>query len=582
MSAGTRAKQIADLADQIPPLGKKARGMPLTADDWNELISIMSALLKIDQDQDEDMGGRLAQSYARADHAHQGQVSIDWLDAELQTRLSDGGGDPISTRQVVATMQKTVDDLRGQVASFRAQLETLQARLDDSSSAEIDRSRKLAAFDTRFTGIEDLRTSVSGIAKSQTSLAKNVKAVLDLRGQLTDATGAPIDVSALQKNVAELDSLRDSLTGVDGQPLRLRDLQLQVIEVADQLPGLAGGAGGAALDTRFADLEASLTTRFTDDSATRIEALKTELTAADSALSDRLQVQMEDLVKTGREGTLEAATELINASEARLGASLSGQIETTRTTLAASVREQADLAVAQGLSTLDTRIVSAVDSRTADLQLELASGIKNAVDTAVTKQVGDLSRTVDGRLTTVEANVAGLADTIPAEVKRSVDAASGELKTQFDARLDARSSALEQLLGETIDQRVKSGIDAGIVDIRGVATQTVNDRLGNLDSLIAVSVDNAMRGVPEQIDAAVSTKLNQANIPGQIATANATLSTQLRSEIAASAASVQSNNTVALNSAVSNLRTEFVASPSRAAGTATGPVIGAGVRLRPG
>ena len=583
MTAATRAKQIAALADQVVPLGKKARGMPLAADDWNQIVSIVSALLKIDQEQDDDTGSRLDSAYARADHQHLGQVTLEWLDAGLQSRLADGESS-ISTRQMLAAMQKTVDGLREEVSRLTALVTSQQTVIDAATSDEIDRKRQLAIVETRFASIDDLRVTVGGIAKSQTALDKNVKAVLDLRGKLTDAAGTPIDLSALAGHVSELQGLRDSLTGVDGKPLRLKDLQVQLIDLSDQIPR-AGGVSAPVFDAQFAAATANLETKLTKDSQTRIETLRGELLAADDKVANTLTAKIDLGLTTSRDATLEATTGLVKAAEGRLGASVTDQVTATRKTLSASLRDQADAAVSAGLATVDTRIGSAVDQRVNLLGTKLATDLDVSVSGKVDQRIATTATSLGSRLAAVETNMTAISAAIPEQVDKRVTTATAALQVRFDTQADARAAALQESLVPIIDQRVNTGLDTGLIKIRGAASQTVADALGDLDARIATSVTSATRTLPDQVAAQVKTQITQANIPGQITAANTATTAQLRTEIAASAANVTLVNNTAMTSAITNLRGEMgsaavtrVASPiaggiSSPLATPTGPTV---------
>lgn len=554
MTAATRAKQIAELSDQIVPLGKKARGMRLTADDWNQIVSVVSAMLGIDRAQDDDTESRLDAAYARADHQHPGQVTLEWLDADLQARLASGDG-PIAMRQMLAAMQKTVDGLNEQVSQLKDLVEKQQTVIDASASDEIDRRRQLALLETRFASIEDLRVTVGGIATSQTALEKNVKAVLDLRGKLTDAAGKPIDLSALATKVDGLQSLRDSLTGVDGKPLRLKDIQVQMLDLSDKLPlAGTGGIAGPIFDPQIlVAANKSLEEKLIADSEARIEMLRSELLAADDKVSSTLNVKIDQGLAAAQTSTIAAATDLVKASETRLGTSVTSQVADARKTLAASLRDQADAAVTAGLANVDTRIGSAVDLRVATLGTKLASDLDTSISAKTDQKIAASTATLGTRLATVETNVAAAQAAIPTQVDKRVADATAALQVRFDGQIDQKTAALQASLAPIIDQRVNAGVDAGLIKIRGAASQTVTDALANLDTRIATSVTSATRTLPDQVSSQVKTQLAQANIPGQIATANAAATAQLRTEIAASAANVTSVNAAALN----NVRTEL-------------------------
>lgn len=577
MTAASRAQQIAELAEQVAPLGNKARGMRLAADDWNQVVQILSALLRIDQQQDEDTGARLDEAYARKDHQHLGEVTLEWLDASLQSRLASGGESAISVQQALAAMQKTVTDLRDQVARLTERVEKQQATIDNAAASQIDHIRQLTDFEKRFAGLESLRVTIGGIAKSQEDIGKSVKTVLDFRGSLTNAAGGAIDFSTLTRRIGDLETMRDSLTGVDGKLLRLRDLQVQMTQLSfTKAPG--GGIPGAPQIFELpAGFQADLEAKLTRDGQTRIETLRGELLAADAKVADTLTGRIDKGLATTREATLAEATGLVKAAETRLGASVTTQVTDVRKTLSASLREQADAAVGAGLAgidtRIDTRIGSAVDSRVAVLSTRLATDLDASLTTKVDQRIATTATALGGRLAAVETNVAAVTAAIPVQVDKRVATAAAALQVRFDSQAGAQATALQQSLGAMVDQKVTTGIDAGLIKVRTAAAQTVADGLGDLDTRIATSVKSATRTLPDQIATQVKGEIAQVNIPGQIAAANGATAVQLRSEIAASAANVTAVNTTALTSAVTNLRGEIgSASATRVASPIASPV----------
>ena len=580
MPSTSRAGQIAALSERVNALGGRARGMPLTADDWNAVVATLSAILKIDQEQDSDTGARLDEAYARIDHQHLGQVTLAWLDPDLQSQVA-AGGDSVPTRQTIAVMQKTVDGLQTQVAELKALVEKQQAALDRASAADIDHTRNLQAFEGRFAGIEDLRTAVNSIVRDLGGIKKSVKTVLDLRGQLTNAAGAAIDISGLATRVTELQTLRDNLTGIDGKPLRLKDLQLQVQELSTKVP--QGGAGGGDLSIRFNAFAADLQTRLSKDSEAQIGTLRAEIGAVQAGLIADVGARIDKGVTTSRLAAVDATTDLVKSTENRLSTNFANELAATRTTLTTTMKQRAVEAVAESLAGVDARIDSKIETRATGLKTQLAGEVQASLDTRLTQGLADATGRLEGKFAVVESRLNATAQAIPQQVQQGVAAVAAGLQTRLETQLSTRTTALQQSLATLVDQQVRTGVSAGLVDVRTAAAQTVTERLGDLDARISASVKSITRTLPDQVGAAIDTRLAQANIAGQIAAANNAVALQLRSEIDASAANVQRVNGAALNSAVVNLRTEL--SPSAATSTTVnlgGVRVLAADRFRPG
>ena len=115
MATGTQLERIAGLSDRVTPLRGKQRGMRIEADDWNSLVDAFLGILEVERVQEGGGESILDQRFAGRNHAHLGEVDADWLDTDLQTRLSGGVGS-ISTRAGLADLQKRIDAVAAEVA----------------------------------------------------------------------------------------------------------------------------------------------------------------------------------------------------------------------------------------------------------------------------------------------------------------------------------------------------------------------------------------------------------------------------------------------------------------------------------
>ena len=552
MAGSDRAERIAALADKLVPLAGKIRGMRIEAEQWNLLIDVLSSVLAIDRSQDEDESALLDQRYARVDHEHLGQVSAAWLDADLQARTADGGGS-LSTRQALADMAQSVASLRTEVARLTTLVQAQQASVDRSSAAEIDRTRLLKTFDDRFAGVENLRTLVTGVARSQQALQANVTTVLELRQSLADASGNPIDVAGLVGKVADLQSLRDSLTGIDGKPVRLRDLQLEIIKQGDAIS--AAGAGN--LDQRLAVLASDLQAKASLDAQGRVEGLRTDLTAAQAASVASLGDKLESGLAAGREATLSASAASVAAAETRLNASLAAGIQTAKAGLSADLQRGVGDAVTRSLANLGDLVAAAADARIpgikADIQNQVQASLGAALKTGLTDAETRLGVRVDG----LQNSLMAATQAIPDEVQAAVDHSAAALGARLDASVAAQADQLRDTLSASLGERVKAFVTTALGDVRSLVAASVADSLKDLDTRIGTAVTASTRGLSDEITAAVGDQIAAANIDGQIAIANTGLATQLRAEIAASAARVQASSIAAINSSVTNLRVEL-------------------------
>ena len=249
----TQLDRIAQLVDKITPVGNKQRGMRIESDDWNTLVDVALGILQLDRLQELRTENLLEQRFALKDHVHLGEVSIAWLDADLQSRLG-GATAAVSTRQALADMDQKIRALSTEVTRLQTVVATSQKVLDDSQAKDIDRSKALLDFDRRFRGVEDIKTLVSTLSSDVGSIRTNVDTVLELRKSLQDAAGNVIDVGQIRTDVESLKLLGVNLNGADGKPIRLRDIESQIADIAN----VVGTAGAGGLDGRLAALSASI------------------------------------------------------------------------------------------------------------------------------------------------------------------------------------------------------------------------------------------------------------------------------------------------------------------------------------
>src|SRR5579885_3226475 len=115
--ATSQLQRIASLVEQAGSISKKQRGMRIEAEDWNLLVDILLGVLQVERLQEESQQTQLEEKFALRNHEHLGEVSLAWLDPDLQSRI--GGGGNVSTRQVLADMDRRIQNLRDEVTSLQ-------------------------------------------------------------------------------------------------------------------------------------------------------------------------------------------------------------------------------------------------------------------------------------------------------------------------------------------------------------------------------------------------------------------------------------------------------------------------------
>src|SRR5262245_3930466 len=144
MATTGRLDTIAALTDQLVPLGDRQRGMPIEAEQWNTLVTVLRGILEIDRAQETGVAQSLADTFARADHQHLGEVTLSWLDPDMQGRVTDGsGGGSLSVRAALTEVSARVGDMTQQLATLSDGVERIQKRSDDTAVDELGRSARL-------------------------------------------------------------------------------------------------------------------------------------------------------------------------------------------------------------------------------------------------------------------------------------------------------------------------------------------------------------------------------------------------------------------------------------------------------
>jgi len=546
--------RIAALMDRLSPLAGKTRGMRIEADDWNSLVETVQGTLQVERAQDQSTQAQIEDRFALKEHDHLGQVTVAWLDADLQARIGSGDSS-IATRAALA-------DMDGKITSFGTELGRLsdisatQGRLLDQSQVdELDRSRKLKQFDDRFAGVENLRTLVSGLSNDVNAVKTNVNTVLQLRQSLRDPAGNPLDVAKMRDDITGLQALTENFKGVDGNPLRLRDIEIKLGQVSDAVG--TGAAGG--LDVRIGNAVAAAEGRLTTKVDERAAGLKDSFNADITASENRLR------------GELTASTD---ASRATLGQSLNDQIGAAE----GRINTQVDTKIAQSAADSNERILaaatSAMDARLAQIPdqvravatsvvNDLRSGLRDELTTNLTgsfdAQFKALDTKVSTRMDATDARVSDVQASIPSVVGGQLDAFGRDFETRLNANLDTRIAKASDTLKQDLITIIKGSVADGIGNLDARIASGLDARLATLDDRIGRAVTAATRNLSQDIAAEVGRQIASADIAGQLQTANDALAQQLRAEQTQALADLQARSSTAISNATTTLRGEISA-----------------------
>src|SRR5690606_13514410 len=125
------------------PLAGKQTGAPLRADDWNVLVGAVGELAKIARARALGTADALAAGYAPAEHAHRGQVGIEWFDAPTRDLVEGRAGAEFTVRDDIRRLDKGVGLLRTDVEGLKSELSSLRELVLQLRDEVIGGNRKL-------------------------------------------------------------------------------------------------------------------------------------------------------------------------------------------------------------------------------------------------------------------------------------------------------------------------------------------------------------------------------------------------------------------------------------------------------
>ncbi len=551
-------RRIAALVERLEPLassGRKKKGDRIEAEDWNAVVEILLGVLGVDRGQEEALVSSLTDRFAPADHQHPGEVTADWLSADLQAKLA-GGGESLAARRLVDELDGRITGLASQVAQLSTQVEGLQASLDRAAAGELDRGRTLRNFETRFTNLESVRAVVGNLGNEVSGITGKVDELLALRGNLTDDQGNPLDLRGLRKDVTRLATLTKNFDGVDGRPLKLRDLEIQLRELSDVV-GAGGSRGFEHVVTQVADqVRPALESRVQQ----AVDVAQSEEREQRLAGEGRLRSEIATSVATSRDGLTQTLTQLTAASETRLGGRLDERLATTSAQLSRDASAAAAALVTERLANLPAQVRGEVATAITPVRAELSASLQADLRTQVSGVEGRLNT----RLERTERRVDGLEIQLPRRLGELVDARGLEIEDRLGSTVDTRLASASDGLRAELAPRIAAAADERLGDLDARLAGAVEGRLGDLDARVGRAVAQATADQGQRVAEEVGVQLGQLDVPGRISGATQSLGTRLREELSRSLAEQQARTSTAIDGALTLVRGEIGAA-SRAA-----------------
>jgi hypothetical protein len=500
MAATDSLTRIGGLVERLTSLDQKQRGMPIEADDWNTVVDVLRGILELDRGQEESVGARLEESFARADHEHLGEVTRAWLDADLQAG-SGSGSSSVATHRALADMKEQVASLGASVATLLERIDELQRQVDRYGVNDLDRKRFVTGFEDRFASVEALGTTVSKVSGEFDGLRGNLDEVLELRAALTDGQGNPIDVSNLRSDVADLQNITANLDGIDGSPVRLRDVELRLQEISDVV-----GLGTEGLEGRLAvlstDLEARLETR-SDERASTLEA------SLASAQEERVVALKSELDTSLSEASSQLAAESeaqVTAAESRLQASLETRVKEEGETIRSEQTELAQALVGQQGDELRVEISTAVTASRAEVEEALTSGAIEPLRAELGGSLEALGARLDEDIAAASARIDSSVADLESSFGDDLSGAIVELRAETDASLEAGLAGFEAKVTAQVESDVATSLaglrqemDAGFAEVRTDLTADLTRSFQVELGTIRKEIDSGLADVEVQL-----------------------------------------------------------------------------------
>ena len=555
MAESTQLERIAGLVEKLDPLANKQRGMRIEAEQWNTLVDVVLGVLQLDRLQEQRTENLLDQRFAARDHEHLGQVSLTWLDADLQARLGGGGGSAVATRQLLSEMDQKISSLSDQVAKLTAALEANQRVLDNTIVNAADKTKKLLSFEDRFKGLEDLKTSVSTLSNDVGSVRVNVDKVLDLRKSLQDESGNPINVAQVKRDVGDLQLLRDNLKGADGKLLRLRDLEVRIGEVADVVG--TGGPGG--LEGRFATFSASLQDTLAGRTEVSINAVKTQFQTEHAALENRLKAEIQTSSALTRDFATQQLDKQLGLTTTNFNSTLDTRLGTFKDAVTKDAVDNTKALLNQRLSEAGDQTRKDLDAAVGTLRTTLTTNLQTSLGAVLTAQIKDADTRLSQQLGAVQASTKALTDSIPGIVSARLDDALPGLQNTLGqltaTQLETTKAAIEAGLATRVSTAVSNSLQNLDTRISTVVTQ----QTAGIDGKISTAVGTATRNLPANIADEVKSQIVSANLDSKISDSGKTIATQLRSELKTALADQDARTSTAIQSSVTLLQGQISA-----------------------
>ena len=488
MRTAAETDRLKSVIASLQTLGNAQRGDLITAQRWNELVSVVTSLAQIMLSAQENE--------LVPPHEHPDQVKLSWLDPALRAMIEKGPSDPIR----LIDFDHRVRLLEGELTTVRTAATDARDRLAEISTRELVRDanisevrRVVETIDKRKDAITELRNTFESIhSKVDTAIEASARFVIG---------GQPVDMEALDRRVKAVEDLRTSVqTSVQGFETRITDLQKNTVTQA-QLNEAIGKQTTEISPEQIAVVQTNVTTAIRNEFNASFETLGGEigkqvddkLATVDATIVQRIEDRLPTAIGPALEG--------VKAQITSTAAQLRGEAKTASDQAAGAVA-----ALKQELNGTINNVQSALNGvkKNVDETLPRVTDLQTAVTNAQKDATSALQKTATQatEIQSVKARTEQVALQSNDALKKTEKALLDEIdkratKSDVDARFETFEAALDQRIDERVEPRFTSFETAFTTTVTKTASDAANAALASsrsqLDAdIIRISRDQAL------------------------------------------------------------------------------------------
>lgn len=325
---------LAKVVEGLKPLADRARGEPLRAQDWNQLVTAITDLAQLVAAREATTDAALAQRFSPRDHNHEGQLQISWFEPQTRQMLERAVNGSVEQSTAIERLDGQVGSLTRQLKDMGTQIAKLQSDLVEAHENDFVRKNAIERVQLDLESVRTVERTVTGLTNRFDGFDDSKRRILEFQDALRDANGQPIDVAQLREGVAQLGDLRERLTLANGQLASLTTFERQIASLERRLGRGTGNVRASILealgDASFLDgstLETRLQDRLIGTINPRIDAFEGRLQGVDERFTT-----LQGAVETSRDdlGSLRAEVGTVRGSLAGIDAVSTNVISLTQ------------------------------------------------------------------------------------------------------------------------------------------------------------------------------------------------------------------------------------------------------------